>query len=485
MTSSRQRRGSERGAALLVAITAIAILTAVSVDLAYNTRVSLQAAANARDELRATYLAKSAVNVSRLVLYFQQQLDGTATAVASAQSAVGALAARAQATGPAAGLQASVAQQAASVLPGLGGISIRLWDLVPIDSAATALFLGGSTGRGAGPTAAAAPATAAGAAAGLLAAARQAASSAPPGSSTAGGAGGPAAAPPEAGLRRAFGDLEGSFHATIEDEDRKINVRQFDGIGAFPAAQTIRLAQLIQDPSYDFLFDLDDANGVRVTRKDLFGALKDWEDEDETSSTFTGDPTKPFENGYGDENYLYDRLPERYRAKNAPFDSLDELFMVSGVSDAFMAAFGDRLTIYPDVGAAINVNTDDPRQIMVNALLMSDPPGLPQPALADPAFMQKLQAALTLARPLPFMSITPQQFASVLQALGVKVQQLYLQAVNTDQRSAFGNRSSTFRIRATGIAGDVKKTIEAVVTFDRRAEGLAQDNGRLLHWREE
>jgi hypothetical protein len=31
----------------------------------------------------------------------------------------------------------------------------------------------------------------------------------------------------------------------------------------------------------------------------------------------------------------------------------------------------------------------------------------------------------------------------------------------------------------------VTKTIEAVVTFDRRAEGLAADLGRLLYWHEE
>ena len=71
----RGPRAQRRGAALLIAITSIAILTAVAVDLAYNTRVSLQLAANARDELRATYLAKSGVAMSRLVLHFQQRLD--------------------------------------------------------------------------------------------------------------------------------------------------------------------------------------------------------------------------------------------------------------------------------------------------------------------------------------------------------------------------------------------------------------------------
>jgi general secretion pathway protein K len=443
----------QRGAALLVAIASIAILTAVSVDLAYNTRVSLQMAANARDELRATYLAKSAVSMSRLVLYFQQRLDRTTGSIPA--NLMGALSGKGGLTDTASSPATGAKQQGGAA--GGAGISLRLWDLVPIDSSAAALFLGG--GMGGGTAAAPAPI-------------------APPPAAPDGGA-------PQQGTRRIFGDTEGSFHATIEDEDRKINLRQFDAIGAFPAAQGMRLAQLVKDPKWDFLFDEDDANGFRVSRKDLFGAIKDWEDLDETSSNFTGDPLKPFEPGFGDENYLYDRAPQRYKAKNASFDSLDELFMVGGVSDAFMAAFGDKLTVYPDVNTTINVNTDDPLQLMVNTLVMADPPGKPQPAMLDPAFISKLATALKLVRPLPFMSIGPQQFATMLQALGVKVQAIYARAAADPGKNPFGDRSSTFHIHAVGAAGDVQKTIDAVVTFDQRAEGLAQDQGRLLHWHEE
>jgi len=421
---------------LLLAIASIAVLTAVSVELAYETRVSLQLAANARDELRATYLARSAVSVSRLVLYFQHRLDtmaGAASQLPGAQAAGGG-----------------------------ARLSLRLWDLVPIDSSAAALFLGG--GPRAGPPEAPQPAVA-----------------------RAGAAPGTPAGPQDeaAGERRAFGDVEGSFHATIEDEERKINVRQLVALGIQPFAQAVRFAQLVQDPKYDFLFDQDDANGIRISRKDLLGALKDFQDEDETSDAFTDNPTKPFENGFGDENGVYDRLPDRYKAKNAAFDSLDELYLVSGVSDPFMAAFGERLTVYPDVNATINVNTGDPQQIMVNALLMADPPGVPQTPMLDPAFLEKLGAALALMRPLPFMSITPQQFATILQALGVKVRAEMLQAVNSDARNPFGDVSSTFHIHAVGVAGEVRKSLDAVVTFDNRAGALAQDAGKLLHWSEE
>jgi general secretion pathway protein K len=421
---ARPGRRSERGAALLVAITAVAILTALTVDLAYNTRVSLQAAANARDELRATGQARSGVALSRLVLHLQGQLDALTS---GAQSAIP--------------LGGAVPQ-----------LSIRLWDFVPLDSSATQLFPGTGDGgrRSLFETAALRDGDAAGAARGRP------------------------------------GDPAGSFQAEVQDEEAKINLLQFDGTSGRAFSQALRLAQLVAEPRWDFLFDEDDANGLRVSRPELFAAILDWQDQNETSAAFTGDPAKPFENGFGDENPLYDRLPDRYKAKNARFDSLDELYMVAGVSDAFMAAFGDKLTVYPGIDTCINVNTTDPRQLLVNALLMSDPPGVPQPALADPAFLTNLQTALTLMRPFPFIALSPQQFAAALQSLGVRLQSIFTQQSAADPgRNPFCDKSATFRIRSVGTAGEVHKTIEAVVTFDRRAEGLARDAGRLLHWHEE
>ncbi len=264
-----------------------------------------------------------------------------------------------------------------------------------------------------------------------------------------------------------------------------MNVSQLAGLSTVSGPQLQRFLIAVRDPRFDVLFDREDEVGNRLTRRDVAVALRDWVDEDATTSVIGLKPGAPFENGFGDENQYYDRGEDRYRAKNARFDSLDELYLVAGLGDAFMAAFGDHLTVYPDVNATTNINTSDPEQVLVNALLMSDPPGVPQPPLLDPAFPLKLDMALRLARPLPFMTITVQQFATVLQALGVKLQPIFLQAQNTDTRSPFGNTSSTFTIRATGKAGGVEKTIDAVVTMDDRAGQLQGDLGRLLHWRED
>src|ERR687885_656373 len=65
----------QRGIALILVLTTIAILASIGVDFSYSSRVSLKLAENLRDETRAEYLARSAVNLSRLLLHFQKQVD--------------------------------------------------------------------------------------------------------------------------------------------------------------------------------------------------------------------------------------------------------------------------------------------------------------------------------------------------------------------------------------------------------------------------
>jgi len=363
------------------------------------------------------------VALSRLVLHFQQKLDQAGGVAGQALSGM-ASAPLPAAAGAAAGAAVGALASAAQG----SSFSFRLWDAIPVENGVIANLLGTESRSG----------------------------------------------------RR-----DESFHAVIEDEDRKVNVAQLAGLNTVAAPQLQRFLLAIRDPRYDVLFDREDDFGNRLTRKDVAAALRDWVDEDTTTSSIGANPLAPFEKGFGDENQYYDRGDDRYRAKNARFDSLDELYLVAGFGDALVAAIGDHLTVYPDVNATINVNNTDPEQILVNALLMSDPPGVPQVPLLDPTFPQKLEAALRLARPLPFMTITVQQFATVLQALGLKLQPIYLQAQNTDTRSPFGNKSSTYTIRATGRAGNVERTIDAVVTMDSRAGALQADLGRILHWREE
>jgi general secretion pathway protein K len=440
MPGPRNHRASERGAALLLAVVAVAILTVLAVDLAYETQVRLRIAANARDDLRAQALAQSAVTMSRLVLAFQNQLDQTISTIASAQATAGG-------TG-------GTAPTAALPRP-------QLWSLVRVGAGLTQALFGD-----AGPEAKAAP---------------------------------PAegAAPAPTTVR--YGDFEGGFEARIEDEGQKINA-QLDSLGSGGlSAQVGVLLRMVCDTKWDPLFDRIDADGQRYSRTDLVNHLHDWVTPETTSSSLTASfpggncsfvlpAGNPFEKSFSDKNYAYDRGPDRYKSKNQRMDSLDELYMVAGVTDAFMAAFGDQLTVYLPKDAAINVNVEGVEGEMRVAWAMAAPTSYA--TLKDPAFPPRLHKALVVARMGGFFTMTPVQFAQILQDLKVTVSPQYL---TQSASSPFTDRSVVYRVRAVGVAGDVTHETEAVVSFAPNLAGnaslpagAAQLNlGQLVRWREE
>ena len=73
-SAATERRQGERGVALLVVIMAIALITVVVSEFAYNSSVELAAATNFRDELRAQYLLRSSANLARLLFKVQERV---------------------------------------------------------------------------------------------------------------------------------------------------------------------------------------------------------------------------------------------------------------------------------------------------------------------------------------------------------------------------------------------------------------------------
>jgi general secretion pathway protein K len=423
---------NNRGVALVLVLTTIAILTAVGVDFSYSSRVSLKLAENLRDETRAYYLARSAVNLSRLLLHFQKQVDQLGGQLTAGIAA---------ATG---GQRAALPGQPAPA----SNLGIRLWEILPIDSNAMGALLSGNI-------------------AGVEKAERR---EPPPTEAPAQPAGDQPALHP-------FGSFDGSFHARIVDENSRINVVGLDGLGTAPLATLIQLRAMMSDPKYDFIFGEEDANRDRVRRDDVILAMKDWVDLDETGSAI--DPTNtanPFVNGFSDENSAYDRYQPRYKAKNAHFDSLEELFMVRGVNDRFMAAFGDRLTIWPDINSKLNINTNEPQQMLTNILIAAQNPN--DPVLRDPRLLRTILQELQLRKMFSFFGISAQDFVSILQANGIRLRPEIDPRINGNASTFFGSTSDTFRITATGHVGRLEKKVTAVVRYD---DAL----GKLLYWKEE
>jgi general secretion pathway protein K len=432
-----RKHRAERGVALIIAVVAITLLTVVATEFAYNTRVDLQLAANQRDELQATYMARSGVALSRLLLRFQKQVDQTPI------PNIGDMLRNLPGMGGGQG-QPPGGQQPASTL------NLQLWKMARVDCH----MLKGMVASGGEDEE------------------KEEERPAPSRDED-------DEVSPELALgpaKRSFGSFTGCFLATIQDEEEKLNLHRLNAGSGDARPTAMRLMDMLGDKRFEFLFSREDANGVRVTPPEVLIAIKDWVDDDEVQSAFNPvDPVNTFAAGFSDEGSPYSRLEPRYEPKNARFDSMDELYRVHGVNDRFMAAFRDRLTVYPDVNSKPNVNTDDPL-MMYMAILSAADPNRPDPRLKDPVFVQELIARIRAARAFSFFGMGVADFVSAIEAAGIAVDP-QLKA-NPRGNRLLGDKSNTFSIKSVGEAGSVQKTLTAVIKLDN---GL----GQLLYWREE
>ncbi|MBK7861655.1 MAG: general secretion pathway protein GspK [Archangiaceae bacterium] len=451
----KKGRRAERGVALLMVLVGLAVLALLAQENRYNAIVEQRMSTNARDEMRAHYLAKSGIGLARLMLRFQKQMD--AIQIPNIGGMLSQLMGGAGGAGGLAGLLGggAGAAGAAGALGGLGTpqpstMSIQLWRMAKIDCHMLAAMV-------------------------------------PEEDDTKKGGLGPKSSPkfdfdtenPElaaAQKSRKFGGFEGCFDTVITDEEERINLNKLDSPARTAQVVLAQLMTTLNDKKYEFLFEREDSNKVKATPQEVITALRDWIDEDEVGSTlnFTnqGDP---FIKGFSDENYNYDKFDPRYRAKNGKFDSLDELYMVHGVNDRFMAAFKDRLTVYPDVNARMNINTDDPALLEIAIRSLADPLR-PDPRLVDPVFIDTLIKKIRTARVFALFGMSTSDFVNIIASAGVAIAP---EITSNIQANRFiGDKSQTYRIRVEGTAGDVTRQITAVIRLD---DAL----GRLVYWRED
>jgi len=442
-------RTRERGVALLMVLVGLAVLGLVANEIRYNSIVEIRLATNQRDELRAYYLARSGIGLSRLMLKFQKQMDSI-----QIPNIAGMLGDLTKLLDPG----AAAATPAGGKLPGSttpqpSSMSLQLWRMAKIDCYMLQQMMPEEDPKKGG-----------------LAPKKSSGSSKKFDFDDEN---------PELGAaqaKRQFGGFEGCFTSTLSDEEEKINISKLNALQLSAQVALVQTMAAFGDKKYEFLFEKEDSNRVKALPTDIIIAMRDWLDEDETGTQLNlsgqGDP---LQKGFSDENYNYDKFDPRYRAKNAGFDSFDELYMIHGVNDRFMAAFGDKLTVFPDQNSKQNINTDDPVLLELAIKAIADP-ARPDPRLGDPLFIDTLIKKIRTARVFAMFGMSVTDFVNIVQSAGVATNSTI---TNNAQNNRFiGDKSNTYRIRVTGEAGDVARTITAVIRLD---DGL----GRLVYWKEE
>jgi type II secretory pathway component PulK len=264
------------------------------------------------------------------------------------------------------------------------------------------------------------------------------------------------------GLRRKLLDFEGDFKVECSDIHSKINVNQF----ASPANTTQALLPLQKNPvammlyglmspaRYDPLFE----DRLKMDRWELIGNIKDYVDADEIRSGTFG----------GDENGEYDDYVPRYKAKNRPFDTTQELRMVAGFTDEVYATFAENMSVH---ARNMKVNVNSAPANIIYALLRSTT----DPAIGNDIIQAKVAFMMFERRFSPYRN--SRDFVNKVKQPSIPLPIPNLSGpaatglpgipLTTESegllRSMVRTNSNYFRLRSTGYVGDSARTIEVVV----------------------
>ncbi len=253
----RYSRSGQGGIALLLVVTAIAMLTVVLLEFSKTTRTHLQAGVNLREEMRASTMAETALVLTRACL------DDKAWASMSSMMKNMDLEQLCR-------IMLNLFVKARFDLP-IGGLSIELPEVEGI------------------------------------------------------------------GLMRGEVDIH------LKSEDAFIGLAGLHCAGRGSRAVNCpsrknaarQIKAILCDPRIAHVFEKEQSDGKEYTREEIIGNLVDWIDSDDNRIAY--DPvTNQFAEGAGEgeDAYYRDLLSDvRYRSKDAPFDSVEELRLIRGIND--------------------------------------------------------------------------------------------------------------------------------------------------------
>lgn len=160
-----------------------------------------------------------------------------------------------------------------------------------------------------------------------------------------------------------LGVSAGQFDVQISTEDGKLNMNCANGSDSSRKNLETQLSSLLYFKAYDPIFETADADGWNRNREEQVSALMDYIDKDTTKGGQRGTT----------EDYGYQRLDDRYKAKNNYIDTTTELKLARGVDDRFWTLFGGQFTVYGDCKVNIGAIQDPKLIASVIFLAAKDP----------------------------------------------------------------------------------------------------------------
>ena len=257
--------------------------------------------------------------------------------------------------------------------------------------------------------------------------------------------------------------FDGVFTLNVTDETRKINVNYC--AKGFCNEILIMLEALFSCP-----VEKQYLANKKLNPKEMAYKIKDWVDSDNKASA---------ESGVTDENEPYQAQEVPYKAKNAPFDSIDELRMVDGWDEDMHTIFSKYLTVFPIKNkdadkAKLNINTID--RSLLACLFPDSKVNCGEKFAIAMKTRDTDKEALTAGGDIN--TLLQDLLCYTKEAGGTPGQE-----APEDKTKWFDQQSNVFRIEAKGSVGKQEKTLEAVIerVMPDPAEKI-DSSYKILYW---
>jgi general secretion pathway protein K len=318
VAAHRRKVSRQSGFALIVVTMTVALLAAIVGEFGYNARVELESAANARDQLKAEYLARSGINLSRLLIKVQSNVLDPMNKQIKMDIQIGDFAPfLMKAFGGEDGADALSSFLGIGSVGSIKGLGVGKGSSFDVAMVAEDGKININCGGGLNPTAPSATPQ----------------QQPPPGT------------PPPG--------TQPTGATSVTQTQPRITNR---AVGLYALLTALEFG-----PRYNRIFDNPDSDGQYVTRDEVARAIIDWSDVDENRF----DPVAP---SAGAEDYRYDALRDPYRAHNNFYDTVEEAQLVKGVGDDYWGSFGELFTVYG--GCKVNLNAVRPENWPITAAII-------------------------------------------------------------------------------------------------------------------
>jgi len=402
-------RKKARGVAILTVLISIALMMAIVTELSTKETVYYKLAINERDALQAEALAQSGANFAQLVLIVQEPIQNFLTNFAKL---------------------------------GIKMPAYTVWELMPIDSFLLQGITDGSFLPEFGPKKAGQS---------FETSSTEMTTNTTTTKDTAKISdtpkvplSGPYEVPPGG-----YGGFPGHFSTEIEDEEKKISLRKWTEL-SFPRRKLVAdlIYRLLNKPENAKLFDGTLGDNKHVTPAQLVGNIYDWMSKEDQAVDVSAPADQWGRNLVGDKRSIYLDTPG-IQPKKAMMDSLAELRLVHGMTDAIYSLLSKHLTIY---GESDKINILSASDEIMGSVFYMCAKNKESSNFQRPGFQEEVLASWSKKK-------SDGEQAISLEAIKEHLEQHRVEVDEEECKKIVGTESKTFTVKSTATVGSVTKTL--------------------------